>query len=84
MKSSISDLSGRGLPPVPNVPAPKVPTAPSKGEEYIGLNGDHVTYKSPPGSGYTTADLKRSNIHGVKVLPDQLQTKVQITLHFIL
>ena len=79
MTSSVSSLSGRDLPPAPNVPAPKVPTAPSKGEEYIGLSGDHVTYKSP-GSGYDTIDSKHSSIQGVKVLPDQLQIKVKISL----
>ena len=72
---SLSSLSGQHLPPAPNVPPPKVPTAPSKGDEYVGLNGDHVTYKSPPGSIYTTLDSK-SHLHGIKVLPDPLQVKV--------
>lgn len=76
MSSSYSDV--RELPPAPNVPAPKIPSAPKKGEEYVSLNGDHASYKSPPGSGYTTLDSKSSSgLHGVKVLPDQLQLKVR-------
>ena len=75
MSRSLSNLSAQHLPPAPNVPPPKIPTAPHKGEEYVGLNGDHVTYKSPPGSAYTTLDSK-SNLLGVKVLPEHLHVKV--------
>ncbi len=77
LSASMSDMGSRQLPPAPDGPAPKLPRSMrNKGEEYLTLTSDHVLYKSPPTSGYTTLDSNGSSVHTIPVPTQSLQLKV--------